>query len=89
MNDETNTTDVCAKCHTSVQNDDWTWIDLFTESPEDSQTLYDQLTTNAEYLDPSEFPTSHDETVGYWQCWVCDDIVLGTAYRYTLQGVER
>lgn len=86
--DLTNTTaDVCERCHGATQNDDWTWIDFYCTTPEESEEEYNRITAMVDYLDPSE-PASEHETNGYWECWVCDEVVLSTAFRYVLRGVD-
>ncbi len=81
----TNTANVCERCHTSTQNDDWTWIDLYSESPEDSQEYYDELTTLVSTLS-GEWPESSDRSGGYFLCWICSENALGTAFHYQILG---
>jgi hypothetical protein len=76
----TTTAKVCPSCRVGIENDDWSWIAEFDLTPEEIETKESYCRAGAESLrDRLWRPFSRSiETVGYWTCYCCQDIQLGT-----------
>lgn len=66
---------VCTACTAATTNDDWTWLDLYCDTPEESVAEYDRVTATAATLkdDQNEAHTPY----GYWDCYVCGSTFCG------------
>lgn len=85
------TFEVCDRCTTSIENDDWTWIDASGRTPEESLEYHATLLSSVEAMgnavrDSRQAPNRLDN--GYFRCFVCGDDTLGFNY-YTTEGTTQ
>lgn len=67
---------ICTSCHASIANDDWAWLDMYADTPEESEEIYNRVTASAQALE-YEYDADTHAPAGYWNCFVCDSTYCG------------
>jgi len=60
---------VCDRCSASIANDDWTWLDMYADTPEESLEMHARHTASVEAMGIVGMAAKAEG--GYIRCFVC------------------
>lgn len=66
---------VCDRCSASIENDDWTWLDMYADNEEESLEMHASCAASVEAMGIVGRARKLDD--GYIRCFVCGDDEIG------------